>query len=148
MYSISARSKVRRRGAVTLLAVAVSVISAKSGEHRHTVNRTLVGLASVTAALAAADVEATQRCLAVGTCREMNPLVPKSRVGAYAVEGSVMAGVVGVAYALKRHSARGWWAPLIAASGAHAVGLSLARGVSNVDNKSTWYHPRGIYCTR
>ena len=73
----------------------------------------LMTAAAVGAAIV--DVEATQHCLAAGTCREANPLIPSSRPGMYAVKSAFAIGTTFEGSAFARSHApfprRIWWMP-------------------------------------
>ena len=72
-----------------------------------------------------ADIETTQHCLGNGTCRELNPLIPHSRAGMYAVNLPINALAMYVSYRLKAGGHRTWWIAPIAISGAHGVGAGF-----------------------
>ena len=79
--------------------------------------------------LALADVEATQHCIASHRCREGNPLMPSSQAGQISINAGLFAYAAGSSYWLKRHKAKGWWAPPAAGIAGHAVGV--ASGLRN-----------------
>lgn len=49
------------------------------------------------------DIEGTQHCLAAGTCRELNPIIGKSRAQQYAVAMPMDALVTWLAVREKQH---------------------------------------------
>jgi len=72
-----------------------------------------------------ADLERTQHCLARGTCVELNPLLPHSRAGMYAVNVPVNAATMYLAYRLKSSGRKTWWiAPAVVAAG-HLLGATV-----------------------
>ena len=84
-----------------------------------------VGVSAIAMALTIADIENTQRCLAKNTCTELNPLMPKSRAGMYAVNIPLNAGLMYLSYRLKARGNRAWWIAPLAISGAHGVGVGF-----------------------
>ena len=75
--------------------------------------------------LTIADIETTQHCLGDGTCRELNPLIPHSRAGMYAVNIPVNAVAMYLSYRLKAGGHKTWWIAPIAISGVHGVGAGF-----------------------
>ena len=73
-------------------------------------------------AMAAFDVEMTQRCLADHHCRERNPLMPSSQAGQLSLNLGLIAGVSGASYWLKRHRSGAWWFPSTTGIAAHMAG--------------------------
>ncbi len=74
-------------------------------------------------ALTVADVELTQRCMHAGTCRELNPTLPHSRLGMYAVNTATNVAVTYFSYRRKKSGKWGWWLAPAIDVGAHAVGV-------------------------
>jgi hypothetical protein len=72
-----------------------------------------------------ADIEATQHCLGNGSCRELNPLMPHSHAGMYAVNIPINAAAMYLSYRLKASGRRSWWIAPLAISGAHAIGAGF-----------------------
>jgi hypothetical protein len=91
----------------------------------HVVDAKFVGMSALAMGLTVADIESTQHCLRNGTCRELNPLMPHSRLGMYAVNVPVNALAMFVSYRLKAGGHKTWWIAPIAISGAHAVGAGF-----------------------
>lgn len=74
--------------------------------------------------LTISDLEKTQHCLAHGTCVEMNPMLPTSRAGMYAVNVPMNAATMYLAYRLKASGHKTWWiAPAIVTAG-HLLGTA------------------------
>jgi hypothetical protein len=73
--------------------------------------------------LTTADIELTQHCLHAGTCYEMNPTLPHSRLGMYAVNTAANAAVMYFAYRRRKSGKWGWWVAPVVDIGAHSVGL-------------------------
>ena len=84
-----------------------------------------IGMSALAMGLTIADIETTQHCLGNGTCRELNPLMPHSRAGMYAVNVPVNSLAMYVSYRLKAGGHKTWWIAPIAISGAHAVGAGF-----------------------
>lgn len=90
---------------------------------RKVMDRNFLLLGALTFGLTAADIELTQHCLEAKTCVELNPTLPHSRWGMYAVNTPVNLAVMYFAYRRKASGKRGWWiAPLID-TGIHGVGI-------------------------
>jgi hypothetical protein len=73
--------------------------------------------------LTAADVELTQHCLHAGTCYEMNPTLPRSRWGQYAMNTATNTAVMYFAYRRRASGKWGWWIAPLVDIGAHAGGI-------------------------
>jgi hypothetical protein len=71
------------------------------------------------------DIEMTQHCLGNGTCQELNPLMPHSRAGMYAVNIPVNTAAMYLSYRLKAAGHKTWWIAPLAISGAHAIGAGF-----------------------
>jgi len=84
-----------------------------------------IGMSALAMGLTIADIETTQHCLGNGTCRELNPMIPHSRAGMYAVNIPINALAMYVSYRLKAGGHKTWWIAPIAISGAHAVGTGF-----------------------
>lgn len=80
-------------------------------------------LGTLTFALTAADVELTQHCLHEKTCVELNPTLPHSRWGMYAVNTPVNFAVMYLSYRRKAAGKRDWWIAPIVDIGAHSIGI-------------------------
>jgi hypothetical protein len=72
-------------------------------------------------ALTFADVELSQTCLQQGTCAEVNPLLPRSRGAAYAIQLPLTATGVWFSYRMKKHR-RKYWSPQLGLVVGHAIG--------------------------
>lgn len=74
-----------------------------------------------------ADLETTQRCLALRTCFERNPLLGShpSRGRMYKLAVPVNVGVALAGWQFKKHGVRWWWIPQGVALGAHTAGTAL-----------------------
>ncbi len=82
-----------------------------------------LALGALVFALTAADVELTQHCLQAKTCYEMNPTLPNSRWGQYAVNTATNLGVMYFSYRRRKAEKWGWWIAPIVDIGAHGVGI-------------------------
>jgi hypothetical protein len=75
--------------------------------------------------LTISDLERTQHCLHRGTCIEMNPMLPHSRAGMYAVNIPINAATMWLGYRMKAQGRRTWWiAPALVAAG-HGIGTAF-----------------------
>jgi hypothetical protein len=100
-----------------------SAMLASPGTGRKVIDRNFLLLGALTFGLTAADIELTQHCLGAKTCVELNPTLPHSRWGMYAVNTPVNLAVMYFACRRKASGKRGWWiAPLID-TGIHGVGI-------------------------
>ncbi len=89
------------------------------------VDRKFVALSATLMSLTVSDLERTQHCLARGTCTEMNPMLPHSRAGMYAVNVPINAGTMFLAYKMKAAGWKTWWVlPALNIAG-HAVGTGI-----------------------
>jgi hypothetical protein len=86
-------------------------------------DKRFVALGAAVFGLTAMDLEFTQYCLHAGTCRELNPLLPHSRLGMYAV--NVPINVAVMYFAHHRHAAAkaDWWVAPAADIGSHMIGV-------------------------
>ncbi len=84
-----------------------------------------IGMSALAMGLTIADIETTQHCLGNGTCQELNPLMPHSRAGMYAVNVPINALAMYLSYRLKAAGHKTWWIAPIAISGAHGVGAGF-----------------------
>lgn len=73
-------------------------------------------------ALMFADIELSQACLQQSTCTEANPLLPRSRAAAYAIELPVTAGVTLLSYRMKKRHEKRWWLPQLGLVLGHGIG--------------------------
>ncbi|HSB74995.1 MAG TPA: hypothetical protein VLC12_05050 [Terriglobales bacterium] len=81
-------------------------------------------ITAATTALTVTDIELSQSCLQQGTCREMNPLRPRSRASAYAIQMPLTAMGAWLSYRLKKHHRKCWWSPQIGIVAGHAIGTA------------------------
>ena len=77
------------------------------------------------AGAAIADVEITQHCLANGTCREGNPLMPSNRVGAYSMAAGIVIIQAAMAHSVRKQGDSRWWIVPMMGVSAHGVGIGL-----------------------
>jgi hypothetical protein len=89
------------------------------------IDKKFVGMSALVMGFTIADIETTQHCLSNGTCKELNPSMPHSRAGMYAVNIPVNAFAMYLSYRLKASGHKTWWIAPIAVSGAHAVGAGF-----------------------
>jgi len=89
------------------------------------VDKKFIGMSALAMGLTIADIENTQHCLNQGTCRELNPMMPRSRAGMYAVNLPVNAGLMYLSYRLKASGKKTWWIAPLAISGSHAIGAGF-----------------------
>ncbi len=73
--------------------------------------------------LTALDVETTQHCLQRGICEELNPTLPRSHWGMYAVNTPVNVAVMYFSYRRRRSGKWGWWLAPLVDIGAHTAGV-------------------------
>jgi hypothetical protein len=91
----------------------------------HVIDKKFIVMGVALMAFTVSDLEKTQSCLAHGTCVEMNPMLPHSRPGMYAVNLPINAAAMYLAYRLKAGGHRSWWlAPAIETAG-HVVGTGF-----------------------
>jgi hypothetical protein len=100
-------------------------IEQEKTKHRRVADKKFIGVSALAMGLTIADIETTQHCLGNGTCKELNPLMPHSRAGMYAVNVPVNALAIYMSYRLKANGHRTWWIAPIAISGAHGVGAGF-----------------------
>lgn len=76
------------------------------------------------------DIEGTFRCKNNGTCKEANPLmrpfINSGRPAAYAVSFGITGAATLLSYKMRKSRKKGWWAPLVVLTGAHAVAGGLS----------------------
>lgn len=100
-----------------------SFVSSESSQH--VIDKRFIGMSAIVMGLTIADLESTQRCLSNHTCRELNPMLPTSRVGMYAVNLPINAGAMYFAYRLKAGGHRNWWIVPALVSAGHGVGFAF-----------------------
>lgn len=74
--------------------------------------------------LALFDVATTQHCIAAGTCREGNPLMPSSAAGQVGVAFALVGYASFISYKLKKEKSKLWWVSPAIGIGAHAAGVA------------------------
>ncbi len=83
-------------------------------------------LLALSMAVGAADVEFTKHCIGIGTCREANPFMPRSRAGQYAIKSVISTSFFFQGWGLRgsRHPRlrKIWWLPQAAWIGANIYG--------------------------
>ncbi len=102
--------------------VARPVLVAPQSPKRRVLDRKYWLLAAFAVGATVADVELTQRCLNHGTCVEMNPTLPRSRAGMYAVNIPATAALFYWSYRRKAQGKRLWWLPMLVDAAPHAAG--------------------------
>jgi hypothetical protein len=84
-----------------------------------------IGMSALAMGLTIADIESTQHCLGNGTCKELNPLMPHSRAGMYAVNIPINAAAMYLSYRLKASGRKAWWIAPLTITTAHGVGVAF-----------------------
>jgi hypothetical protein len=97
----------------------------EAAKPKRTIDAKFIGMSALVMGTTIADIETTQHCLGNGTCRELNPMIPHSRAGMYAVNLPINALAMYVSYRLKASGHKTWWIAPIAISGAHGVGAGF-----------------------
>lgn len=92
---------------------------------KRVVDKKFVAMSALAMGLTIADIERTQSCLGSHTCQELNPTLPRSRAGMYAVNVPLNAGLMYLSYRFKSKGKKVWWIAPIAISGSHLVGAGL-----------------------
>lgn len=82
-------------------------------------------LTSMSLALTVADIELTQHCIHRGVCREGNPLIPSARAKVYPMQLGLTVGYAYLAYRFRKRGVKTWWAPQIALSAGHSIGIAF-----------------------
>src|SRR5579872_315240 len=75
-------------------------------------------------ALTVADIELSQSCLQQNTCSEANPLLPRSRGAAYAIQLPLLGAGTWFSYHLKKHNRTHWWGAQVGLIVGHAIGTA------------------------
>ncbi len=75
-------------------------------------------------ALTVADIELSQSCLQQSTCSEANPLLPRSRGAAYAIQLPLLGAGTWFSYHLKKHNRTHWWGAQVGLIVGHAIGTA------------------------
>lgn len=109
----------------TYMASYIRPIEAAQPKAKRVVDAKFVGMSALVMGTTIADIETTQHCLGNGTCRELNPMIPHSRAGMYAVNLPINALAMYVSYRLKAGGHKTWWIAPIAISGAHGIGAGF-----------------------
>jgi len=100
-------------------------IKVERSQSKRVVDAKFIGMSALTMGLTIADIESTQHCMANGTCKELNPLMPHSRAGMYAVNIPINAAAMYLSYRLKASGHKTWWIAPLVVSGAHGVGFGF-----------------------
>ena len=87
------------------------------------VDKKFIILGALAFGLTSMDLEFTQRCLHRGTCVELNPTMPHSHLGMYAVNTPTNLAVMYLAYRRRSHGKKDWWVAPVIDIGAHVVGV-------------------------
>jgi hypothetical protein len=87
------------------------------------VDRTFLVLGGLVFGLTAMDMEFTQYCLHRHTCVELDPALPHSHLGMYAVNTPVNLAAMYYAYRRRATGKWGWWLAPAVAIGSHVGGL-------------------------
>ncbi len=102
-----------------------SLVSNRDEKPVRIVDRKFMAMGAALMALTVSDLERTQHCLARAECVELNPMLPHSRAGMYAVNVPINAGTMYLAYKMKAAGWKTWWvAPALNIAG-HAVGTGI-----------------------
>jgi len=102
-----------------------SLVSNRDEKPVRIVDRKFMAMGAALMALTVSDLERTQHCLARAACVELNPMLPHSRAGMYAVNVPINAGTMYLAYKMKAAGWKTWWvAPVLNIAG-HAVGTGI-----------------------
>ena len=92
---------------------------------KRVVDKKFIAMSALAMGLTIADIERTQSCLGSHTCQELNPTLPRSRAGMYAVNVPLNAGLMYLSYRFKSSGKKKWWIAPIAIAGSHLVGAGL-----------------------
>jgi hypothetical protein len=92
---------------------------------KRVVDAKFVAMSALVMGLTIGDLERTQHCLSQHTCVEMNPMLPTSRTGMYAVNIPINAGAMYLAYRLKAGGRRTWWIAPVTIAASHGVGVAF-----------------------
>jgi hypothetical protein len=86
-------------------------------------DKKFIALGALVFGLTAMDMEFTQHCLQRHTCVELNPTLPHSRIGMYAVNTPVNLAVMYFAYRRRAGGKWGWSIAPLVDIGSHVVGV-------------------------
>lgn len=89
------------------------------------VDKKFVAVHAIAMGFTIADIERTQHCLGNGTCRELNPMLPLSRAGMYAVNVPINLAATYLSYRLKASGRKTWWIAPVAIGASHGVGFAF-----------------------
>jgi hypothetical protein len=92
---------------------------------KRVLDKKFIAMSALAMGLTIADIERTQSCLNSHTCEEMNPTLPRSRAGMYAVNVPLNAGLMYLSYRFKSKGKKTWWIAPIAIAGSHLVGAGF-----------------------
>jgi len=94
-------------------------------QHPRVIDKKFWAMSVLVMGLTISDLERTQSCLHRGTCVELNPMLPHSRAGMYAVNLPINAATMWLGYRMKSQGRRTWWiAPALVAAG-HGIGTAF-----------------------
>lgn len=94
-------------------------------KQQRVIDKKFIAMSVALMGLTISDIEKTQHCLDRGTCVEMNPMLPHSRAGMYAVNLPINAAAMYLGYRLKASGHKTWWlAPMVETAG-HLVGTGF-----------------------
>jgi hypothetical protein len=86
-------------------------------------DKKFIGLGAAVFGLTAMDLEMTQHCLHRGTCRELDPTLPNSHWGMYAVNTPVNLAVMYLSYRRRAAHKWDWWLAPAIDIGSHVGGV-------------------------
>jgi hypothetical protein len=86
-------------------------------------DKKFIGLGVAVFGLTSMDLEFTQHCLHQNTCRELNPTLPHSRLGMYAVNTPINLMVMYFSHRRRAEAKRAWWLAPAVDAGSHMVGV-------------------------
>jgi hypothetical protein len=86
-------------------------------------DKKFIALGALVFGLTTMDMEFTQHCLHRHTCVELNPTLPHSRFGMYAVNTPINLGVMYFSYRRRAAGKWGWWVAPMVDIGSHTVGV-------------------------
>jgi hypothetical protein len=92
---------------------------------KRVIDKKFIAMSALAMGFTIADIERTQSCLGSHTCEELNPMLPHSRAGMYAVNVPLNAGLMYLSYRFKASGKKKWWIAPIAIAGSHLVGAGF-----------------------
>jgi hypothetical protein len=118
VFSLSSALPIRPVAALMVTAPTVPPVSQPK-----VMDKKFIALGALVFGLTAMDMEFTQHCLQRHTCVELNPTLPHSRIGMYAVNTPVNLAVMYFSYRRRAAGKWGWWIAPMVDIGSHAVGV-------------------------